>query len=67
MFGRRATVAATTLALTALGGGIALASTHGSRQSQTQHAPRASKSTSSLVKVHLCRPGRKGSRRDALQ
>lgn len=66
MFGRRAAVAVTTLAVTALGGGVALASTHGS-QSKTQHHLRSAKPMSALVKVHVCHPGRNGSMLDSLQ
>ena len=77
MLGRRATVTVTALTLTVCGGGIALAATHGGSSTHAsgskrpaQHATTRARlqylEVTQHVPAHLCHPGLKGSRVDAI-
>ncbi len=77
MLGPRATVTVTALTLAVCGGGIALAATHGgssthasSSKRPAQHATTRERlhylDVTQHVHAHLCHPGLKGSRVDAI-
>ena len=71
MLDRKASVTVLTLAAFGLGGGIALAATHGSSHTAAHQAKQtaqvsAPRLAQGLVSVHVCHPGRAGSMLDSL-